>query len=88
MLQDWIYDQFVFPLRHPLVLQALSSSLAALLTTHLCIPRWSMQHAQHCLNVAWDLSEKHMPDPDTRSNCLRFSFHDAGSYSTVTDQGG
>lgn len=47
----------------------------------------SIEHAQECLNIAWNMANSKMKD-DTIANCLRMAFHDAGSYQTDTDEGG
>ena len=45
------------------------------------------QQAQTCLSLTWTAATQQMRGPSL-PNCLRMAFHDAGTYSTVTDQGG
>lgn len=47
----------------------------------------SIAQAQACLSITWRTARQQLGGP-VAANCLRFAFHDAGSYQTSTDQGG
>ena len=47
----------------------------------------SISAAQNCLSLTWNAVTAHL-NGNSAPNCLRMAFHDAGTYSTVTDTGG
>ena len=47
------------------------------------------QHARKCLDIAWAVAKSQLKgNPGSAPNCLRLAFHDAGTYTTSSDEGG
>ena len=56
---------------------------------HSAAPLMPVQHARKCLDIAWAVAKSQLKgNPGSAPNCLRLAFHDAGTFTTSSDEGG